>query len=53
MRSETNLAVDVARRKDVLRTYRMFDPIEIDTSHLNPDAVLEAVLEALHKSVLC
>ena len=46
---ERNLAVDVARRKAVLQTYRMFNPIEIDTSHLNPDSVLEAVLSALHK----
>lgn len=46
---EQNLAVDITRRKAVLRTYRMFKPIEIDTSHLDPDAVLETVLAALHK----
>ena len=46
---ERNLAEKVARREAVLQTYRMFDPIEIDTSHLDPDAVLVAVLEVLHK----
>lgn len=46
---EQNLAVDIARRKAVLQMYRMFNPIEIDTSHLDPDAVLETVLAALHK----
>lgn len=46
---EQNLAVDITRRKAVLQTYRMFKPIEIDTSHLDPDAVLETVLAALHK----
>lgn len=46
---EQNLAVDIDRRKAVLQTYRMFKPIEIDTSHLDPDAVLETVLAALHK----
>ena len=50
---ERNLAEKVARREAVLQAYRMFDPIEIDTSHLDPDAVLVAVLEVLHKSVLC
>ena len=45
---ERNLA-DIARREAVLRTYRMFDPPEIDTSHLDPDAVLEAVLATLHE----
>ena len=48
---EQNLAEDVARREAVLRTYRMFDPIEIATSHRDPNSVLEDVLEALHKSV--
>lgn len=48
---EQNLAEDVARREAVLRTYRMFDPIEIDTSHRDPNSVLGDVLEALHKSV--
>ena len=50
---ERNLAEKVARREAVLQAYRMFDPIEIDTSHLDPNAVLVAVLEVLHKSVLC
>ena len=50
---ERNLAEKIARREAVLQTYRMFDPIESDTSHLDPDAVLVAVLEVLHKSVLC
>ncbi len=46
---EQNLAADTAPRKAVLQTYRMFKPIEIDTSHLDPDAVLEKVLAALYK----
>ena len=50
---EQNLAADIARRKDVLRIYRMFDPFEIDTSHLKTDAVLETVLAALHRYGLC
>ena len=50
---ERNLAADAARREAVLRIYRMFDPIEIDTSNLNPDAVLEVVLAALHRSGMC
>ena len=50
---EQNLAANVKRREDVLQVYRMFDPIEIDTSNLRPDAVLEAVLAALHKSGAC
>ena len=49
---ERNLAVDIARRKAVLQTYRMFKPIEIDTSHLDPDVVLEKVLAALHKHAI-
>jgi len=50
---EQNLASDVARREAVLRIYRTFDPIEIDTNDLTPDAVLETVLTALHRSGLC
>lgn len=50
---EQNLAADVARREAVLRIYRTFDPIEIDTSHLTPDVVLETVLDALHRHGLC
>ena len=47
---ERNLAEDVIHREDVLRVYRRFDPIEIDISDLDPDAVLEVVLAALQKS---
>ncbi len=50
---EHNLAVDAARRETVLQIYRTFDPIEIDTSDLTPDAVLEIVLDVLHRSGLC
>ena len=50
---EHNLAADAARRETVLQVYRTFDPIEIDTSDLTPDAVLETVLAALHRSGLC
>lgn len=46
---EHNLAADAARRETVLQVYRTFDPIEIDTSDLTPDAVLETVLAALHR----
>ena len=50
---EQNLAEDVTCRETVLRVYRGFDPIEVDTSDLTPDAVLEAVLAALHRYNLC
>lgn len=50
---EQNLAADVARREEVLRIYRTFDPIEIDTSSLAPDAVLKTVLTTLRGSGLC
>ena len=50
---EENLADDVAHREAVLQTYRTFKPIEIDTSHLNPDAVLEAVLAELQRAGVC
>ena len=46
---EQNLAGDVTGRKAVLQAYRRFGPIEIDTSHLCPDSVLQAVLEALQQ----
>ena len=41
---EHTLAADAARRETVLQIYRTFDPIEIDTSNLTPEAVLEVVL---------
>lgn len=50
---EQNIAADAARREAVLRIYRTFDPIEIDTCNLAPDAVLETVLTALRRSGLC
>ena len=50
---EQNLAADAARREAVLQIYRTFDPIEIDTSHLTPDAVLERVLNTLHRYGMC
>ena len=50
---ERNLAASAARREIVLQVYRTFDPIEINTSSLTPDAVLEAVLAALHRSRVC
>ena len=50
---ERNLAASTARREVVLRIYCTFDPIEIDTSYLTPDAVLETVLAILRKSGLC
>ena len=48
-----DLAANTARRETVLQVYRTFDPIEIDTSDLAPDAVLETVLAVLHRSGLC
>lgn len=50
---EQNLAADVARREEVLRIYRTFDPIEINTSSLTPEVVLETVLTKLRRSGLC
>lgn len=50
---ERNLAADTARRETVLQMYRTFDPIEIDTSSLTPDAVLETVLATLRSFGLC
>ena len=50
---EHNLAEDVTRREDVLRIYRTFDPIEIDTSSLTPDAVLKTVLATLRGYGVC
>ena len=47
---ERNLEVDVERREAVLQAYRMFKPIEVDTSNLNPDGVLKAGLAALQES---
>ncbi len=45
---ERNLAEDVAHREAVLRVYRRFDPIGIDTSDRDPDTVLDMVITALH-----
>ena len=50
---ENNLAANTARRETVLQIYRTFDAIEIDTSDLTPGAVLETVLNVLHRSGLC
>lgn len=50
---EQNLAADVERRETVLQIYRTFDPVEIDTSTLTPDAVVDAVLAALHRFGVC
>ena len=47
---ERNLEGDVERREAVLQAYRVFKPIDVDTSDLNPDGVLKAVLSALHES---
>lgn len=44
---EDNLARDVTGREAVLRRYRTFLPIEIDTSERNRNDVLYAVLDAL------
>ena len=50
---EQNLAKDIAGREAVLQTYRTFKTIEIDTSHLDPNAVLETVLTELQRSGVC
>lgn len=49
---ENNLAANTTRRETVLQIYRTFDPIEIDTSDLTRDAVLETVLAVLYRSGL-
>jgi thymidylate kinase len=41
---EYNLASDTKRRESVIAAYRSFSPIEIDTSNLNPEEVLQAAL---------
>lgn len=46
---ERALAMDKAGRQRVLQRYREFSPIEIDTSHKDPAAVLQAALDALHE----
>ena len=46
---ERNLAADIESREAVLRIYHTFDPIELDTSKLSPDAVLDAVLAELYR----
>ena len=43
---EQNLE-DIARCESVLREYRQFKPIEIDTSDCDPDTVLDMVITAL------
>ena len=48
-REEQALEVDAAGREAVLQRYREFSPIEIDTSHKNPAAVLQAALDVLHE----
>ena len=46
---EQNLAAAIESRETVLRIYHTFDPIELDTSQLSPDAVLDAVLAELYR----
>ena len=46
---EQNLAAAIESREAVLRIYHTFDPIELDTSQLSPDAVLDAVLAELYR----
>jgi thymidylate kinase len=41
---EYNLATDNLRREAVIASFRTFSPVEIDTSSLNPDEVLQAAL---------
>lgn len=50
---EHHLAKDFAGRDAVLKTYRAFEPIEIDTSNIDPNAVLEVVLTELQRSGIC
>ena len=49
---ERTLAADLAGREAVLRIYRLFDPVEINTSQLNPNTVLKAVLAELDGKVV-
>ena len=46
---EQNLAAAIESREAVLRIYHTFAPIELDTSQLSPDAVLDAVLAELYR----
>ena len=50
---EHNLAENIAGRVTILQTYRTFNPIEIDTSNLDPNAVLEVVLKKLKQHGVC
>ena len=49
-REEQDIEEALSRREDVLQRYRMFFPIEIDTSHLDSEAVLNSTLDALYDS---
>ena len=49
---EKRLEQEVGQRSKVLEFYRMFDPIEIDTSNLSPEAVLEQVIYWLKEANL-
>lgn len=46
---ERRLADEADSRQAVLAAYRRFSPIEVDTSGLDPQSVLDAVLALLHQ----
>ncbi len=46
---EQDLTQTIAGREAILQTYRTFNPTEIDTSNLDPNAVLEVVLKKLEQ----
>lgn len=48
---ESNLAQNTERRRAVLEAYRSFSPIEIDTSNLNPQEVLEIALQIVESKM--
>jgi broad-specificity NMP kinase len=49
---EKRLENQDGKRSSVLELYRMFDPIEIDTSDRSPDEVLEEILHWLNEASL-
>lgn len=50
---EQSLDEDIENRNKILRAYRKFNPIEIDTSNIKSDEVVEVVFDALCRARLC
>ena len=49
---EIRLEREEGQRNKILELYRMFDPIEIDTSDLSPEEVSERLIYWLRMSTL-